>query len=335
MSFARRALAAWRRFWFREGSLVHLAIARILLAAIVLYLDSGGRFLRVASVAPEQWTPVPALQLLGIGQPHLAVLESVDLATRTALVASALGVLTNLSLLVAFLLQLVQEAWLNSFGKVTHATIPLLYALLFFACSPCGKRLSLDAGMKRCWTRLRGRRQGRPLPDASVHAHWPFQLLFIELAAFYFQAGLAKMQGAGLAWADGYTLQFHLLHKGTEEGMWLASHLGLCAVLSAAVLAFELGFPLAIVVGRLRPWFLAGGLLFHLGTSVFLDVVFWPLWALYVLFVPWDRVVVAAGKLLTLPTGGAPRSRLRRCAWSPGAGSRRRAARRPACRSRR
>ncbi|MFN2376294.1 MAG: HTTM domain-containing protein [Candidatus Binatia bacterium] len=333
MSFARRALAAWRRFWFREGSLVHLAIARILLASIVLSLDSGGRFLRVGLVAPEQWTPIPALQLLGIGQPDLALLESLDLATRAALIASGLGVLTNLSLFVAFLLQLVQEAWLNSFGKVTHATIPLLYALLFFACSPCGRRLSVDAGMKRCWRRLRGGGEEGARPDTSVHARWPLELLFIELAAFYFQAGLAKLQSAGPAWADGYTLQFYLLQKDTAAGVWLAGHLGLCAALSAAVLVFELCFPVAIVAHRLRPWFLAGGLLFHLGTSVFLGVVFWPLWVLYVLFLPWDRVAAAVGKMLTLPTGGAPRPGLRRYAWSPAAGSRRRAARRPACRS--
>ncbi|MFN2427529.1 MAG: HTTM domain-containing protein [Candidatus Binatia bacterium] len=286
-----RSLAErWRRFWFRERPLLDLAIARMLVAAFLLYLNAGGRFLRVAMVAPEHWAPLPLLELLGIEQPGSSQLAWLDVATRTALVTACFGLLTNVSLFVVFVLQLLQEAYLNSLGKVTHATLPILYALLFLACSPCGRVLSIDAVVRRWNARRRGA-AGPPNHGVSLHAGWPFDLLFIEMAAFYFQAGFAKMHASGLQWADGYSLQFYLLHKGEPAGMWLAGHLWLCSALSAAVLALELGFPLAIFLRRLRPVFLIGGFAFHVGTSVFMGITFWPVWALYLLFVPWSSLL--------------------------------------------
>lgn len=283
-------MGCWRRFWFRERPLLDLAIARVLLALFLLYLDAGGRFLRVAMVAPEHWAPIPLLQVLGIEQPGIEQLAWLDRATCAALLAAGLGVLTNVSLLVALVLQLLQEAYLNSLGKVTHATLPMLYAMFFLACSPCGRVWSIDHLARHWWRRWRGG-AAPPEPVFSRHAGWPLDLLFIEMAAFYFQAGFAKLRSSGVAWADGFTLQFHLLDKGQPAGMWLAEHLWLCAALSMAVLALEIGFPLAIVLRRLRPFFLVGGFAFHIGTSVFLNITFWPVWVLYLLFVPWSGIL--------------------------------------------
>jgi HTTM domain len=283
-----RIVAAWRGYWFRERSLVDLAVARIVLAVGLLYLNSGGRFLRTARVAPEHWVAIPLARALGLEQPSLEQIFWLARASRAAVVAVLVGAFTNLSLWIALLLQGLLETYLNCLGKVTHGTIPLLYALLFFAISPCGRRVSVDSIVRRFATRARGGTDART-PSTSRDAGWPFDLLFVELAAFYFQAGYAKLAAAGLHWADGYTLQYYLIEKGRPAGLWLAEHLWLCQTLSAAVLALELGFPIAILARRLRPLFLLGGLLFHLGTIGFMSVSFWPVWALYVLFVPWSR----------------------------------------------
>jgi hypothetical protein len=289
---ANAIVARWRDFWFREGSLVDLACARIVLVLLVLYLDADGRCLRVAIVSPDHWKPIALLQALGIGRPDWTQLVWLDGATRVALIAAGVGLMTNVALAIAFVLQLVQEALVNSAGKVTHATIPLLYAMLFLSVAPIGKRLSVDAAIAR---------HGRILP-VSRDARWPLELILVEIAAFYAQAGYAKLRAGGLAWADGYTLQYYLLEKGTPVGMWLAEHLWACAALSMAVLVFELGFPLAVVLRRLRPWFFAGGCVFHLGTTLALDISFWPLVALYLVFVPWRRLL---GRLPPIATVAA------------------------------
>lgn len=299
-----RATAAWRAHWFPPAPLSDLAVARTLLAAIVLYLDGRIRFYGIARAPALAWEPIPLIALFGIAQPGIAVVRALSRATQLLLLTSMVGLLTNLALGGAFVLQLVQEGLLNSLGKVTHSTIPLLHAMLFFALAPCGRVLSLDA-----W--LRARRARRAPPDAvrapaaapasmSRFARWPFELLFVELAFYYFDAGLSKVAASGLAWADGNTLQYHLLREGRVAGLWVAQHRWPCAALSTGALAFELGFPLAIFVRRLRPLFLAAGVCFHLGNHFLLNLIFWPVLAVYPLVVPasqivcWLRTTVAA-----------------------------------------
>lgn len=298
-SLAARAVDAWRARWFPPAELADLAVARILLVLIVLYLNGRIRFLSVAHAPALTWDPVPLVEMLGLGQPTGPELRAIGVATRLALYAGALGLATNVALLTAFVLQLVQEAWLNCFGKVTHSTIPLLHAMLFFALAPCGRVLSLDA-LLRAWRTRRtpGAAATAAAPRRSRFARWPFELLLVELAFYYFDAGLSKLSASGLAWADGWTLQYFLLQHGTPLGLAIAPYRWLCAALSAAALAFELGFPLAVVFRRLRPWFLLGGVCFHVGNDLLLDLIFWPVIAVYPLVVPWSALRDRAGALL-------------------------------------
>jgi len=299
---SRRITAAWRRYWFAPASLTDLGVSRIALVAIVLYLNGDSRYLRVAVVDPALWSPVALLQVLRIEQPTPAAIVWMTWASNALLVAAGLGLFARPALLAAFPLLLVLEAMGNSVGKVTHAVIPILYAVLFFGLGPSDRGFSLEAMWRRARAAYRtGPGSPRP-PRTSVMARWPLDLVFVELAAFYFFAGVSKLRDAGPAWMDGYTLQYHLLFKGTAPGEWLAGHLALCASLSVLVMTFELSTPLGMV-RRLRPAVLAGGLAFHLGTAVFLGITFWPVAALYVLFVPWSRV----GRALVRATGLARR----------------------------
>lgn len=311
--FARRVAAAWRARWFPEAPLSDLAVARVLLVLAVIALNgrTGFRFSVIARAPAVAWDPVPFLEALGVTQPGAHAMLLLRGATTSALLATLAGLATSVAMLAAFALQLVQEGLLNSLGKVTHSTIPLLHAMLFFALAPCGGAWSLDAAIRR----LRGRRDRvsteAPRARTSRFARWPFELLLVELAFYYFDAGLTKLRVGGLAWADGYTLQYHLVEHDTALGRLVAPHLGLCALLSTGALAFELGFPLAVPFRRLRPWFLAGGACFHVGNHLLLDLIFWPVLAVYPLVVPWS---VARDRAVTLwHRYGAPlRARLAR-----------------------
>jgi len=291
----RRIVTAWRRYWFTPASLTDLGVSRIVLVAIILYLNGPGRYVRVAVVDPALWSPVPLLQVLGIGQPTVTAIQWMSLASNMLLVCAALGLLARPALLTALPLLLVLEAMGNSVGKVTHALIPLLYAVLFFGLGPSDRAFSLGAMWHRARAAHRTGLGSLPPSRTSAMAGWPLDLLFVELAAFYFFAGVSKLRDAGLAWMDGYTLQYHLLFKGTAAGAWLAGHLGLCALLSVLVMAFELGTPLGMV-RRLRPLVLSGGVFFHLGTAWFMGITFWPVAALYALFVPWSRLGFAIAR---------------------------------------
>jgi hypothetical protein len=268
----RRLLTAWRRYWFEPASLVDLGIARLVIAAIFLVLDPRTRYLRVAAIPPALWAPLPIVAALP--QPDLVLLVWLGRATAVLLVALALGIFTRPALVLLLPLILVQEAWLNSAGKITHGTIPVTWALAFLVLAPCNRRFALDA----LWR--------RPAPRESRYARWPIELTFVAVAAFYCLAGVAKLRTAGLAWADGWTLQYELL-TGTPTGIWVAQSRMLCAVLSVLVLTFEVGAPLG-VIRRLRPLVLAGGVAFHLGTTLLMRITFWPVVALFLVFVPWQ-----------------------------------------------
>jgi hypothetical protein len=297
-----RIIAAWQRYWFAPASLTDLGVSRIALVAIVLYLNGTSRYLRVATVDPALWKPVALLAVLGIGQPSAAVVQWMTWVSDALLLTAALGLVTRPALLAAFPILLVLEAMGNSVGKVTHAVIPVIYAVAFFGLAPSDRGFSLEAMWRRARTAERAGLGSLPPSRTSTMARWPLDLLFVELAAFYFFAGVSKLRDAGPAWMDGYTLQYHLLFKETASGAWLAQHLALCSGLSALVIAFELGAPLG-VLRRLRPAVLAGGLCFHLGTTWFLGISFWPVAALYLLFVPWSRL----GRAIAGATGLARR----------------------------
>jgi len=282
-----KIVAAWRYYWFAPGSLVDLGVARAIVATIFLELDPRTRYLHAALLPPRLWTPLPVVAALGLSQPSLRLLEWMGPATTALLLAVALGIWTRLAIVVLLPLILVQEAWINCAGKITHGTVPLVWALLFLSLSPCDRRFTVSAA----WRRMRG--GGDPLPATSSHARWPTLLLFAEVAAFYCGAGIAKVRTSGLAWADGWTLQYLLLNADTPAGRWIAESRPLCALLSSLVLAFELSAPLGMF-GRLRPFVLAGGAAFHLGTTLLLHISFWPVAALYLVFVPWTSLATRA-----------------------------------------
>ena len=282
-------LARWRRHWFEPAPLLDLAIARIVVVGIVYWLGAGARAIATAAAAPQFFKPIPFLVAIGFAaQPTPELVRRLAGVETVLLVLAAIGVAARPALAGIFVIQLLVEAWSNSLGKVTHATLPLLYMLLFLALSPCDRALSL-----RAWWRP---------PDAtrSPDARWPIELAVVVLAAYYCKAGIAKLHDGGLAWADGSTLQFYLLTNRSPAGTALAQWPFLCAVASSLVLAFELGWPLAIV-RRVRPLFLAAGTLFHGATTILLGISFWPVVASYLVCIPWTRWLAGLGVPLDTP----------------------------------
>jgi hypothetical protein len=286
----RSLLERWRRHWFEPAPLLDLAIARIVVVGIIWWLGAGGRAIATAMAAPQFFKPIPFLFAIGAAtQPTPELVRRLGDVENVLLVLAAIGIAARPALAGIFVLQCLQEAWSNSLGKVTHATLPLLYVVLFLALSPCDRVLSV----RRLW-------RGRPLETRSPDARWPIELAVVVIAAYYCKAGIAKLLVGGLAWADGSTLQFYLMTNGNPAGMTLAAWPTLCAAASTLVLAFELGWPIAIV-RRVRVLWLAAGALFHVATKVFLGISFWPVVATYLVCVPWTRWLKGLGVPLDTP----------------------------------
>jgi hypothetical protein len=99
------------------------------------------------------------------------------------------------------------------------------------------------------------------------------------LALVYLSAGAEKLRTAGLRWIDGESLRAylveHYLYSGRPQALFIANRAVLCRVLSTLVLVWELSFWLVLVFPATTWVYVAGGLLFHAGTSVAMRIHYW------------------------------------------------------------
>lgn len=209
-----------------------------------------------------------------------------------ALLAAAAGAFTHVSTKAAASLFLFYQGLLRSFSHFNHDEMPAAYILLVLAFVPCGDAFSVDA--------LRGRRRA-PAGGSWVYGY-PILLTRLLLAWSYFTSALIKLRVAGLGYlgADNLptlavTHSLDNLHDTQfRAGLWLPAYREYTPPFVALALLWELLFPLAVWFGRARVVILAAGVLFHLGTLVFMNIFFPYHLAMYLVFVDWPRVVRGA-----------------------------------------
>jgi Vitamin K-dependent gamma-carboxylase len=213
------------------------------------------------------------------------------LILKTALVLSLLagtaGFLTSISTKISFLLVLFYQGLLRSFGHFNHDEMLPVYYLAVLAFTPCGDEFSLD-GL------LRKNRSERP---ALAYAY-PILLMQLLMAWTYFSSALIKLRVAGLQYLSADNLPvlaiFHSLDNlhdtSFKWAFWLPQIRTWLPLAVGLVLVWELIFPLAVFWKRLRWWILGFGVVFHLATLFVMNILFPHHFAMYLVFVNWDRL---------------------------------------------
>jgi hypothetical protein len=114
-----------------------------------------------------------------------------------------------------------------------------------------------------------------PSTGNSIHTPgtaWELTLIKIAIAQLYLSAGLQKIRHSGFTWLSGKSLQAYLLENylwsDQKAALQLALRPRLCLFTSVLVLLFELSFWIIIPIPSLTLIYVAGGLLFHIGTLV-------------------------------------------------------------------
>jgi hypothetical protein len=284
----------WRRWWFPRDSGFDLAVCRVLVSSVQLFV-----FLPLFMATPAEHValiergegfrdPQWLIRLLSAVVPAAAwpaLVQSAWALSVGAGIATLVGWRTRASALCFALSTWILVSHAGSYGQIQHAEVVLSMFLLFLALSPSGRHLALDA---------RAGAQAATTDDAV----WPLRLTQILLAWSYFSNAVAKLAHSGLDWLNGYTLQQHVLSMSLlwerPLGAWVARQHELCVALSVGTVAFELAFPLAVFVPRTRRFFLIGGIVFHLATYATMNVVFLQHIVLYAAFVDFERL---AGRL--------------------------------------
>jgi uncharacterized membrane protein YphA (DoxX/SURF4 family) len=248
----------------------------LLCDVLVCYAPRAGDFFGTGSLNPGpaagSFSPLAHLHSAALWQGVLAVWAGAALLL-------ALGVFPRTAAGVAWFLSVAvarQAPTLHNSGDNVR-NILLFYLML----CPCGAAWSAQA-----W--LCG---GGPRGQVRVHP-WPVRLLFVQLALIYFMNGLYKLGGGqwhgGTALADvindaGWT---RWPMAGWPQPAWLLQ------AATWGVLAWEVGFPLFVLVGWMRGPALAVGVLFHVGTGLTMRLGPFPLYmlCLYLPLVPWERL---------------------------------------------
>lgn len=204
-----------------------------------------------------------------------------------SLLAAACGALTSVSTKSSALLFLFYEGLLRSFSHFNHDEMPAVYILLVLAFVPCGDAFSIDSFLGR--TRLR--------KPGFVYGY-PVLLMRALLAWSYFSSALIKLRIAGFSYFSPDNLPSLAISQSLDNlhdthfrlAFWLPQIREYTPILVALVVLWELLFPLAIFSKRARLIILSLGVVFHLGTMLFMNTFFPYHLAMYIVFVDWGRV---------------------------------------------
>jgi hypothetical protein len=280
---------AWLRFWFRPEPTATLAVVRIAYGLVVS--------LWAASHAPDLHTFYASSGVSGLGPgggSELAV-TGVYLSLIVGSVCLMLGLHARLSAAIVFLAVLWfqrRNPWIFNAGDRLLANMGF-YLML----APSGAAFSVDR-----WRHHRGDFWTYPF-----RAPWALRLVQIQVSLLYLSTVWEKLQGQ--SWPDGtavsYALRIGQLAR-VEVPESLTDSMLLVNILTWSTLALELTLALFVWSGRLRPWVLGCGVIFHLCIELTMTVGFFGMAAMvaYLAFVPpetTEGAVTRVGRHTTAP----------------------------------
>ena len=258
---AGEARAARVEGWlFAAGDPRRLGAVRIGLCGLLAARLASGPYPELATQPEALFRPISFLALLDrMPSPEVvAVLQSFALA---AAVLATVGLLTRVTLPLAWLAALPLVAMTSSLGKVVHNDVLLLLCLVPLLPSRAGAAWSLDA-------------RQRPVARPGVAFGWPVRTAMVVVAGAYFFSGLAKLFHAGPAWVASGNVRWVLYASSDSQpepnpfALFVADRPVLAHLVAAATLAVELGFPLVLWRPRLAWLFVPAVVAMHAGIGL-------------------------------------------------------------------
>ncbi len=255
-----RALRRAEGWLFAPGDPRRLAAVRIGLGGLLAARLASGPYPELATQPEALFRPISFLRLLErMPSPEVvAVLQAFALG---AAVLATVGLLTRVTLPLAWLAALPLVAMTSSLGKVVHNDVLLLLCLVPLLPSRAGAAWSLDA------------RQRPPAGPGPAYG-WPVRTAMVVVAGAYFFSGLAKLLHAGPAWVAGGNLRWVLYASSDSQpapnpfALFVADRPLLAHLVAAATLAVELGFPLVLWRPRLAWLFVPAVVAIHAGIGL-------------------------------------------------------------------
>ncbi len=221
--------------------------------------------------------------------PSIFTPDTICMVWALAALALTIGVFPRIAAVVSWAMAVSvinYETYLHNSGDLIRQ-----HLLFFLMLTPCGAAWSI--------TKPRGLPPGA---RAAVYP-WAFRLMFLELIVIYFLNGFYKAVFSD-SWFAGTTLHYVLHTPGWSR--WSPPFdipLFASRGLTYFVLAWELSFPIMVLIKPMRFWALLIGAAFHLGTFFNLEIGPFGLYALcyYLPLLPWERWFAPAHTLESPP----------------------------------
>jgi predicted DCC family thiol-disulfide oxidoreductase YuxK len=287
------------RFLFAPVAPINLAIFRIVVFAMLLLCLLNEPILEYAAWPRENfdWPSFsgPLFERLPISVEIVEWLLPIAIATTVMTIA---GVFTRTSAWASVILAVYLLGIPQCSGKVNHTLHHVVLFGILIACSRCGDALSIDS----IWQAIRRADRGQVARVVrSVRYGMPIRFAMLVLALTYFFPGFWKVASNGLTWIFSGNLNNQLLQKWFELETFepvlpLYDIPGFTAMGALTAVVMELGWPLAVLWRPTRLIWAGLGLLFHNMTRMLMNISFYTMQAMYVMFVDWDRVFAWIGR---------------------------------------
>ena len=270
----------WNHFWFRPVPPHALALLRILSGAVLL-LYWGLKAPPQQPLLADHGLVLPYFPATSFGPlaplfPSALTVACILFAIFYAcLILFTIGLQMRLAGLAAFLLYVYY--WFLSLHLFNTSFDRLfLFTLLVLALSGADRTLSF-----RAW-----RESGDARSSVPVNI-LPQRLLMFQITIVYLGVALQKLWLPD--WQSGEILSYSMVGVwGSSAGNWVVARNWPMAFFDVSVFLikfFELAMPFGLWIRSMQRWFMAGGVLFHVGIAILLDIWwFLVLIPAYVLF---------------------------------------------------
>jgi hypothetical protein len=283
----------WMHFWFEPSAPFDLGASRALFFGGLFLFYVATDFSGWGQVSRAFWMPLPVFQALHLKPLNPHGLAALQLAWHIALVSSAIGYQTRVSMWISFVLGFYLLGLPHNFGHTFHFDALLVVAMGVLACSRAGDACSVDAAL------------GRGRSEPSGEYTWPLRAIWLAMALVFFAAGIAKVRYGGLEWIFSQNLAIVLTRAAyhvsdadpiTSLGLIVARHGWLTRAIAAATIVVELGFVTSLFSRTARLIFVPAAFFMLIGIRVLMGPTFGGFLIANVFWVPWSRVYAWAAE---------------------------------------
>lgn len=200
-----------------------------------------------------------------------------------------IGYKTRLFLVLNTIIIFYVVAAPNFFGKLWHEQL-IIWISWIIAFSPCADVLSVDSLRKP---------KSKALADPKYGVH--LKLIWLHFGHIYFFAGFYKLWIGGFDWALSdsivHLVQIEWFENYDVASFWRVDKFPTLLKLGGLTVMFFEMFYMLLLFGKRTRWIsVLGGLTMHnLLAKVMYISFFWLLQALYIVFIPWNWILLKVG----------------------------------------